>query len=121
MALPEHTAALLYAGGSWRLPGADDQACEGARFHSPTPLFVEDTRIVPVMWLSDLKINPGVAPECVWLCGTCRDNLAILTQIYKAAEGRVPWKVRREFGNSLRALAERGWARYEQVTGGRRA
>lgn len=119
--LPPNTSTLLYGGGDWSLPGADDQQCEGAKFHSPTPLFVHDVRLVPYNWLHELHINPGVAPAAVWLCGTCKDNLAILQQIYKATNGDVPWPVRREFGNELRALAQKGWDRYLKVIGGRRS
>lgn len=119
MALPEHTSRLIYASGEWTLPGADDMPCEGARFHSPTPLFTEFTRLVPEAWLVGYGINPSVLPQTAWLCGTCRDNLAILQQIYLASNGDVPWAVRREFGNDLRALASRGWTYYQRVMEGR--
>lgn len=110
MPLPEHTRALLYAGGDWHLPGDDDTQCEGSRFHSPTPLFVSTVRLVPEQWPG--QANAQSSPQ-VSLCGTCRDNLAVLQQILYATGGNVPWQVRREFGNTIRALADRGWRLYE--------
>ena len=109
MPLPEHTGALLYAGGSWRLPGDDQAECEGARFHSPTPLFTHLVRLVPPEW--DAAISAMHSP-LVHLCGVCRDNLAILQQILAVHDGKVDWPVRREFGNEIRALALRGWQIY---------
>lgn len=108
--LPEHTREFLYAGGDWKLPGADDQRCEGAAFHSPRPLFVRDVSLVLPEWWGD---NPeqaywAWAPK-VWLCGTCADNVNILLQMLYATDGNLDWAIRREFGNALRALAKRGW------------
>ena len=117
MPLPEHTAALLYAGGDWHLPGDDQAECEGSRFHSPTPMFVSVVPLIPSSW--DARAHAQFSPR-VHLCGTCRDNLAILQQILFAAEGDVPWQVRREFGNTIRALADKGWRLFTEVTGGKR-
>lgn len=108
MPLPQHTEALLYASGSWRLPGADDAECEGSKYHTPTPMFTNAVRLVPEEWDSSISAFSPV----VMLCGTCRDNLAMLQQIYAARDGDVPWPVRREFGNLIQALAKTGWARY---------
>lgn len=119
MPVPQHLRDLLYASGSWRLPGEDDAECEGATFHSPRPMFVQDTRLVPYEWLHEEGINPGVAPKSAWLCGTCRDNLAILQQVLKATGGDVPWEVRREFGNTVRRLAVQGWLAYSEVMSAR--
>jgi hypothetical protein len=113
MPLPEHTHALLYAGGDWRLPGDDNTSCEGSKFHSPTPLFVSPVRLVPEQWSA--QVSAQVSPR-VSLCGTCRDNLAILQQIMFSRNGQVPWQVRREFGNTIRALADRGWQIYCRAT-----
>lgn len=107
--LPEHTREFLFREGTWHLPG-EDTACEGAAFHSPRPLFVKDTRLVLEEWWGE---NPERefwvwAPQA-WLCGTCRDNLAILLQMLYATNGELDWAIRREFGNALRAHANRGW------------
>lgn len=112
--LPEKTAAFLYAGGSWRLPGDDVADCEGAKFHSPTPLFVNDVLLIPPEW--DAAISALHSPR-VYLCGTCAANLAILQQMLAATGGKVPWPVRREFGNEVRALALRGWTVYQEKRG----
>lgn len=113
MPLPEHTRALLYAGGDWHLPGDDEAVCEGSKFHSPTPLFVDPfVTLIPTQWSAQAsaQLSPRVA-----LCGTCKDNLAILQQIMLACGGEVPWQVRREFGNSIRALADKGWRLYSSL------
>ncbi len=113
MPLPEHTRALLYAGGDWRLPGDDEALCEGSKFHSPTPLFVDTfVPLIPVQWSA--QANAQFSPR-VSLCGTCRDNLLILQQIMLDRDGDVPWQVRREFGNTIRALADRGWRIYSDL------
>lgn len=108
--LPTNTERFLYAGGTWSLPGEDDTDCEGAKFHSPRPLFVINTPLVLEEWW------PEDSEHAYWawapragLCGTCRDNLNILLQMLYATDGDLDWAIRREFGNTLRALAKRGW------------
>lgn len=110
MTLPKNTEAFIYKGGSWILPGVDDRECEGAAFHSPRPLFVRPTRLVLEAWWDADHPHPSwaMAPDA-WLCGTCRDNLAILLQMLHATDGALDWEIRREYGNLLRALALRGW------------
>lgn len=68
--------------------------CEGSKFHSPNPLVVH-----PV------HLPDGSA---VMLCGTCRDNHIVLRSLMDASDEPVAWPVRREFGNLIRAIAERG-------------
>lgn len=111
MPLPEYTRALLGAGG-WRLPGNGEVECEGSKFHSPTPLFVTKVPLVPRDWPA-----PAGVPM-VSLCGTCRDNLTSLQQILLLTDGTVPWQVRREFGNTIRALADKGWRLYRDALAG---
>lgn len=108
--LPPRTREFLFAEGSWVLPGFDDLACEGAKFHSPRPLFTTDVPLALPSW------GPGVvgaAPRAT-LCGTCRDNLNVLLQMLGATEGSLDWAIRREFGNDLRALALKGWHWYAE-------
>lgn len=112
--IPEHTRNLLYASGTWRLPGDDTATCEGAKFHSPTPMFTHDVPLIPAEW--DAAISAMHSPRA-YLCGVCRDKLLILQQILAAHDGKVPWEVRREFGNEVRALALRGWDKYTEVRG----
>ena len=78
--------------------------CEGAKFHSPNPLVVYREPVVPPPAWSDY-------PEeaYAWLCGTCRANLAVYLTLLVQYEGELDWEVRREFGNRIRALGERGW------------
>lgn len=109
--LPANTRAFLYKEGSWRLPGDDQGECEGAVFHSPRPLFVHWVPLVREEWWTEFEgpgPNPGFAPRAA-LCGTCRDNLAILLQMLHATNGALDWEIRREFGNGIRALALKGW------------
>lgn len=124
--LPPHTAAYVYGPAAHsehglKLPGADERPCEGAKYHSPRPLFVEATWLVRrEWWPEDAQHAHWVMAPDAWLCGTCRDNLAILLQLIHHADGDLPWEVRREFGNEIRALAKKGWAWFaEQKSKGR--
>lgn len=72
---------------------AYEHECEGAKFHSPTPLVVEE-----------VILGDGTK---VWLCPTCTANLDVFEALCEANDGELPWPVRREFGNTLRALGER--------------
>lgn len=77
------------------LPGSpadeSDRSCEGAKFHSPSPLL-----------LHDVELPSGRRAR---LCGSCRDNLVVLQRLHQV-EPDLPWEVRREFGNRLRALLQ---------------
>lgn len=104
MALPPNVAEFLGHGNRrWTMPGDAGEPCEGAKFHSPTPMFCQETRLVPRDW------DPEFKSPTAWLCGTCRDNLAILHQMLWVTSGTLDWPVRREFGNQIRSLAEKGW------------
>lgn len=63
--------------------------CQGARFHSPTPLEVH--RVL-------------IDRTAVRLCGVCRDNLQLLTELLNAEGKRLEWPVLREFGSGIRDL-----------------
>lgn len=86
---PAIARALTRAPGA-ALPGdpSEGTECEGAKFHSPTPLRVH---------LVDLGTGRWVT-----LCGTCRDNAAVLVLLEQLGIDDVPW--RRGFGNRLRRL-----------------
>jgi hypothetical protein len=64
--------------------------CQGARYHSPQPLLLHETL------LPDGRM--------VLLCGTCRNNLGVLQLLLQEHGKELAWPVRREFGNTLRAL-----------------
>lgn len=83
-----------------------DRECEGAKFHSPHPLMV-----------SEVPLCEGAGAPVVLLCGTCADNLSILRHLLVRNNGRLPWPVRREFGNTIRALALQGWDHYAEHHG----
>jgi hypothetical protein len=74
-------------------PASDAMSCEGAKFHSPTPLL-----------LHRIELPNG---RFAVLCGVCRDNLAVL-QSLMIERPQLPWEIRREFGNKLRALVMEG-------------
>ena len=80
---------------------ANDGECAGAKFHSPQPLVLHDVSLNAA--------DPTDGRLSALLCGTCADNLKVLQKLMVIHEGRVPWPVRREFGNQIRALAEQGW------------
>jgi hypothetical protein len=108
--LPPHIAEVIYGGGSWHLPGDDSGECEGSVFHSPTPLFTDAYRLAKrEWWPADYPVAAWVSAPTAILCGTCRDNVDILLQMLHAADGDLSWPVRREFGNTIRALATKGW------------
>lgn|SRR4051794_36286744 len=92
MSLPKNVAVLVKDLDPKELGAstfADKGGCEGARFHSPTPLVLYEVK---------------VGKRKVLLCGACRDNLAVLSNLHNIHDGALPWNVRREFGNQIRAL-----------------
>jgi hypothetical protein len=107
MAFPARVAKALRDAGidvpkqGWF--ASDGTLCEGAKFHSPTPLVLRDVSLIPGSSPVDLTAV---------LCATCADNLSVLQQLLVANDGELPWPVRREFGNQLRALAFQGWEEY---------
>lgn len=109
MALPPHIAQAVTSGGV-HLPGRPGVDCEGARFHSPTPLFTAEVALCPVEW----GAVPSGAPTAM-LCGTCRDNLLLLQRLLGAYGGGLAWEVRREFGNDIRRLAYAGWEAFSAL------
>jgi hypothetical protein len=111
VAAPPHIAQSVGSkpiGPGLRL--GNGEACVGAKFHSPSPLILRETELVP--W--DLKISATAL-----LCGTCADNLLVLQHLLGEFEGDVPWETRREFGNQLRDLGLRGWDIYAGKVKGR--
>jgi hypothetical protein len=56
--------------------------------------------------------NARKTGESVFLCGTCAANLTVLLRLMAASSGELPWEVRREFGNTIRALADKAWSYY---------
>ena len=92
MPVPRLIREHLGAASGSDLPGQpSDSSCKGAQHHSPRPIL-----------LHEVALTDG---RSVMLCGTCRDNLATLTHLLRSTSGQVPWGVRREFGNAIRALA----------------
>lgn len=68
--------------------------CEGSRFHSPSPLLVEQVEQV------------DVGGRSVWLCRNCRSILRVSEHLQEHADGKLDWKVAKEFGTALRVLGE---------------
>lgn len=62
--------------------------CEGAKFHSPSPL------------LTKQHDELGV-----WLCPTCESNLACF--VHLAGAQTLDWPIAREFGNTIRAMGQK--------------
>ena len=111
MPLPTHVAEAvdtLLDGPPPEGEYADGHACQGARFHSPTPLVLTRVWITPEPLESARDSNVLQ----VMLCPTCAANLRVLQRLLVATKGELPWKVRREFGNDLRLLAMKGWERF---------
>lgn len=110
-AVAEHLGEFTPENG-WYDPA--DIQCQGAAFHSPTPLTMVDTWITP----ESLSSASDAEDLIVQLCPTCAGNLDVLKALLLATNGELPWVVRRAFGNKVRALAQRGWARYQVETSG---
>lgn len=103
MAFPENIALMFERLSPYTIDGklnATAEMCVGAKYHSPTPLVVHE-----------VPLNPAdPESEVVTLCGSCRDNLAIHQYLLERSDGELPWAVRREFGNLIRATGEKAWA-----------
>lgn len=69
-----------------------EHPCEGAKFHSPTPL---TTRSFTDRGLS------------VWLCPTCTDKLEIFLHLHDTDAHALTFDVMREFGNAIRLLGQK--------------
>ena len=101
MTFPKQAQAALAQTNLSVLPGVlavDERECVGATFHSPNPLVLNEVE---------------VDGEVVLLCGTCLANLRVLQHLIENTDGDLPWVVRRDFGNKIRALAFKG----KDVTG----
>lgn len=74
------------------LPGitTDQHECQGSKFHSPRPMVVHPFPM------------PHAPGELIYLCGTCSDNVRLLLALQE--QGEVPWRVKRCFGNLIRAV-----------------
>lgn len=93
--------------------------CEGSKFHSPRPTSVH------AVYLSDVlgEVRGEIEPtkrlnDPTWLCRNCHENLLNLTLLMDAYDGVVPWEAKREFGNTIRAFADRIWAAEEVTVNG---
>ena len=91
MAFPRNIAGMLD-----KHPGltADREftlrhACQGSKFHSPTPLVVH--RVI-------------INQQAFFLCGTCQDNVELLSDLIGAEGDSISWVVLREFGTQIRNL-----------------
>lgn len=94
MAFPPHIAEILRRhptiGNNREF--TQNYICQGARFHSPTPLEVH--RVL-------------IGRTAVRLCGVCRDNLGLLTELLEAENEKLAWPTLREFGSGIRELLKK--------------
>lgn len=95
--IPGEVLALIGDTPGTELPGTttDQHTCQGAKFHSPTPMLVRSLQL---------------GDEIVYLCGTCTDNVQVLASLLRDRQGDVSWPVRRCFGNLARGVAEAVYA-----------
>lgn len=93
---------------------AVDRECEGAKYHSPTPLIINNVVCDPEQGFMKIGFAEryfGVM-HTAWLCSTCADNVALYLQLMKKHEGETSWPMRREFGNQVRTVGDQAWTRY---------
>lgn len=90
--IPGSVLLLIQDTPGAELPGTttDQHTCQGAKYHSPTPMIVRPLQL---------------GGEIVYLCGTCTDNVQVLASLLRGRQGDVPWPVRRCFGNLVRGVA----------------
>lgn len=108
MSVPPTILRLIRQVNGLPLPGIlaeSPVSCEAAKHHSPRPLIVNEYQVLkdglePIFEVTD---EPGTA----WLCGTCADNVRVALALFEAHDGVLPWQARREFGNLVRAIAQR--------------
>jgi hypothetical protein len=108
MSVPPTILRLIGQTGGLGLPGVlaeSPVACEAAKHHSPRPLLVREYRVTR----TGLEPLDEVTEEkgTVWLCGTCAANIEVALALFEAHDGTLPWQARREFGNLVRAIAQR--------------
>lgn len=91
MSLPRSTLidGLLTEVGTPFGSRASEHPCEGSKFHSPTPLTTQ------AVTMGDRE---------VYLCPTCAANMAVYVHLSQVAPEQLTWPIKREFGNSIRAL-----------------
>lgn len=110
--VPPTIARFIREAGGLALSGAlvdNPTACEGAKFHSPRPLLVQEYVVTQVTLVACAGVTPQ-GEQTAWLCGTCADNVRVALALLAAHGGALPWQALREFGNSVRAIAQRAYA-----------
>lgn len=109
MSVPPNLLGLIRKINGLPLPGIlaeSDVACEGAKHHSPRPLIVQEYEVLkdglrPIHTIAD------DVPGAVYLCATCADNVRVALSLFASHGGVLPWEARREFGNLVRAIAQK--------------
>lgn len=91
MTFPQQLAQLLkkHPGMTRKRILTQQVSCQGAKFHSPRPLEVH---------------RVTVNQRSILLCGVCRDNLGLLTDLLDVEGEQLAWPVLREFGAGIRSL-----------------
>jgi hypothetical protein len=108
VSLPPILAEVLREVDTSFFPGLliGDKGCQASAFHSPRPLVVNEVELVP--WSHDFSIS-----KKLWLCPTCAANLLVFQTILFEGNGKVDYKLAREFGNAIRNLGKEGWVIFE--------
>lgn len=75
-----------------RLVRTSEHPCEGAKFHSPSPLVTS-------------RLSKPFLTEEIWLCPTCMANLDCF--LYLSQFEDMDWTLLREFGNTLREVGRK--------------
>jgi hypothetical protein len=88
-----------------------DGTCEGAKYHSPIPLQVNNVWLSQVIPEVSGERPPVVADDedPIWLCANCYGNLKVFCSLLVYTQGSLSWEVRREFANRVRDLGMRAW------------
>jgi hypothetical protein len=109
VSVPPTILGLIRKVNGLPLPGIlaeGGEVCEGAKHHSPRPLIVHEFEVLRD-GLRPIETIEDDVPGAVWLCATCADNVRVALSLFASHGGALPWEARREFGNLVRAIAQR--------------
>lgn len=86
------------------------QTCRCVADHRPRPQELEAHHVVPIGW------GGPKDGEITWLCPASHTNVHELLRAWQRHGGPPPWSVSRYFSPFIRALAQRGYVAWQELT-----